>query len=56
MKRWMIACMVVGTAVALLVRFVGLLECGCGNSTVWDFVMVGIVLVGAFAIMLPDGD
>lgn len=45
---------VLTTAVALLVRFVNLLDCSCGEVVVWDFVLVFNVVVVGFAVMLPD--
>ncbi len=47
--RLRLASLVIGVAVALLIRFIGLLGCGCTGVNVWDFVMVG-----GFAVMLPD--
>ena len=49
-----LGCMVLGTAMGLLIRVVGLLGCECANVTPWDFALVFLVMIGGFALMLPD--
>ena len=41
-------------AFALLVSTVRLLDCGCANVTVWDFVPVGVFIVAGFALMIKE--
>jgi len=46
--------MVIGTVFALLSRIVGLLDCECAYVMPWDFALILMVIVGGFAMMLPD--
>jgi len=46
--------MVIGTAFALLSRIVGLLDCECAHVVLWDFALIFLIIVGGFAMMLPD--
>jgi len=52
--RTLLGFTVIGVGGGLLVRFVTLLDCLCGYVTPWDFALVFLVIVGGFAVMLPD--